>query len=158
HVLVRSLRIEAALRNEIPIEQLRPLPCLHVARAFARDIVDALASCSRTASADLLVHRTPTLLAIARAPKPSRSPTSTSLILGAALRNEIPIEQLRPLACLHVARAFARDIVDALASCSRTACADLLVHMTPTLLAIAREQKPSRSRTRISLILGAVGA
>jgi hypothetical protein len=30
--------------------------------------------------------------------------------------------------------------------------------MTPTLLAIAREQKPSRSRTRISLILGAVGA
>ena len=81
-----------------------------------------------------------------------------SLRIEAALRNEIPIEQLRPLACLHVARAFARDIVDALASCSRTAFADLLVHMTPTLLAIAREQKPSRSRTRISLILGAVGA
>src|SRR5690606_23574380 len=69
HVLVRSLRIEAALRNEIPIEQLRPLACLHVARAFARDIVDALASCSRTAFADLLVHMTPTLLAIAREQK-----------------------------------------------------------------------------------------
>src|SRR5690606_13728909 len=81
-----------------------------------------------------------------------------SLRFEAALRNEIPIEQLRPLACLHVARAFARDIVDGLASCSRTAFADLLVHMTPTLLAIAREQKPSRWRTRISLILGAVGA
>src|SRR5690606_36911458 len=81
-----------------------------------------------------------------------------SLRIEAALRNEIPIEQLRPLACLHVPRAFARDIVDALASCSRIAFADFLVHMTPTLLAIAREQKPSRSRTRISLILGAVGA
>jgi len=44
HVLVRSLRIQAALDNEIPLEQLRPLACLHVARAFARDIIDALAA------------------------------------------------------------------------------------------------------------------
>jgi IS4 transposase len=28
HVLVRSLRIQAALDNEIPLEQLRPLACL----------------------------------------------------------------------------------------------------------------------------------
>jgi hypothetical protein len=44
HVLVRSVRIQAALANEIPLEELRPLACLHVARAFARDLVDALAS------------------------------------------------------------------------------------------------------------------
>jgi len=44
HVLVRSLRIQAALDNEIPLEQLRPLACLHIARAFARDTIDALAA------------------------------------------------------------------------------------------------------------------
>jgi len=49
HVLVSSLRIQAALDNEIPLEQLRPLACLHVARAFARDIIDALAASTRCA-------------------------------------------------------------------------------------------------------------
>jgi hypothetical protein len=46
HAMVRSVRIQAALANEIPLEELRPRACLHVARAYAREIVDALASAS----------------------------------------------------------------------------------------------------------------
>jgi hypothetical protein len=37
HALVRSVRIQAALANEIPLEELRPLASLHVVRAYARD-------------------------------------------------------------------------------------------------------------------------
>jgi hypothetical protein len=73
HVLVRSLRIQAALANEIPLEQLRPLACLHVARAFARDIVDALASLSHEVWTSTTRTVTAALLALARELKPSRS-------------------------------------------------------------------------------------
>ena len=81
-----------------------------------------------------------------------------SLRIQAALDNEIPLEQLRPLACLHVARAFVREIVDALAA--TTACAWARVSQTVglALAQLARELKPSRSRPRIALNLGAVGA
>lgn len=81
-----------------------------------------------------------------------------SLRIQAALDNEIPLEQLRPLACLHVARAFARDIIDALAA--PTTCAWRRVsHAVGLALAqLARELKPTRSRPRIALNLGAVGA
>jgi hypothetical protein len=41
--------MQAALANEIPLEELRPLACLHVVRAHARDLVDALAEATRTA-------------------------------------------------------------------------------------------------------------
>src|SRR5690606_19956954 len=73
-----------------------------------------------------------------------------SLRIHAALEIHVPIEQLRPLACLHVARAFARDIVDALASPSRSVFARMLMALTPVLLVVAREEKTSRSRRRIS--------
>lgn len=81
-----------------------------------------------------------------------------SLRIQAALDNEIPLEQLRPLACLHVARAFARDIVDALAA--TTTCAWIRVSQAIgiALVLLARELKPSRSRPRIALDLGAIGA
>jgi hypothetical protein len=81
-----------------------------------------------------------------------------SLRIQAALANEIPLEQLRPLACLHVARAFAREIVDALASLSHEAWARATRAISAALLAIARELKPSRSRPRVALALGAPGA
>jgi hypothetical protein len=81
-----------------------------------------------------------------------------SLRIQSALKTQTPIEQLRPLACLHVARAFARDIVDALASPCRAAFARLLTALTPALLVVAREEKTSRSRRRIPINLGAVGA
>jgi len=41
--------IQAALANEIPLEQLRPLACLHVVRVYARELVDALIAPTRAA-------------------------------------------------------------------------------------------------------------
>jgi hypothetical protein len=81
-----------------------------------------------------------------------------SLRIQAALDNEIPLEQLRPLACLHVARAFSRDIIDALAA--TTSCAWFRVSHAVglALVQLARELRPSRSRPRIALNLGAIGA
>jgi Transposase DDE domain len=81
-----------------------------------------------------------------------------SIRIQAALANEIPLEQLRPLACLHVMRAYARDVVDALASSSRAVWAATITAVGATLIGIARELKPSRSRQRIALKLGAIGA
>ena len=37
HVLIRPLRIVAALRHDVPLEQLRRLACAHLARAFASE-------------------------------------------------------------------------------------------------------------------------
>ena len=81
-----------------------------------------------------------------------------SLRIQAALDNEIPLEQLRPLACLHVARAFARDIIDALAAPTTHAWIRVSQAVGRALAQLARELKPSRSRPRIALNLGAVGA
>jgi Transposase DDE domain len=81
-----------------------------------------------------------------------------SLRIQAALDNEIPLEQLRPLACLHIARAFARDIIDALAAATCCAWARVSHAVGLALALAARELKPSRSRPRIALNLGAVGA
>jgi len=81
-----------------------------------------------------------------------------SLRIQAALDNEIPLEQLRPLACLHVARAFARDIIDALAAATCSAWRRVAHAVGLALVQLARELKPSRSRPRIALNLGAIGA
>jgi putative transposase len=81
-----------------------------------------------------------------------------SLRIQAALDNEIPLEQLRPLACFHVVRAFARDIVDALAAQTSSAWSRVSHAVGHTLAQLARESKPSRSRPRIALNLGAIGA
>ena len=81
-----------------------------------------------------------------------------SLRIQAALDNEIPLEQLRPLACLHVARAFARDIIDALAATSSGAWIRVSQAVGLVLVQLARELRPSRSRPRIALNLGAIGA
>lgn len=81
-----------------------------------------------------------------------------SLRIQAALDNEIPLEQLRPLACLHVARAFARDIIDALAAPTSRAWIGVSQAVGRAIAQLARELKPSRSRPRIALNLGAVGA
>jgi hypothetical protein len=81
-----------------------------------------------------------------------------SLRIQAALDNEIPLEQLRPLACLHVARAFARDIIDALAAPTTCAWRRVSLAVGLALAQLARELKPTRSRPRIALNLGAVGA
>lgn len=81
-----------------------------------------------------------------------------SLRIQTALANEIPLEQLRPLACLHVARAYARDLVDALAAAARPTWIRVVRVVGEALAIIARELKPSRSRQRIALKMGAIGA
>jgi hypothetical protein len=81
-----------------------------------------------------------------------------SLRIQAAFDNEIPLEQLRPLACFHVARAFARDIIDALAAATCCAWGRVSRAVGLALARLARELKPSKSRPRIALNLGAVGA
>jgi Transposase DDE domain len=84
HVVVRSLRVQAALAHEIPLEQLRPLACLHVARAFAREIVDGLASVSAAVWSRTSAQVTQHLATLAREVKPSRSRQRIALLLGAA--------------------------------------------------------------------------
>lgn len=81
-----------------------------------------------------------------------------SVRIQAALANEIPLEQLRPLASLHVARAFARELVDGLASSTNATWHELLLTVGDVLVGLARELKPSRARHRIALKLGAIGA
>ncbi len=81
-----------------------------------------------------------------------------SVRIQAALANEIPLEQLRPLACLHVVRAYARELVDALAAPGREAWERVVSTVGSALVALARERRPSRSRQRIALKLGAIGA
>jgi hypothetical protein len=81
-----------------------------------------------------------------------------SVRIQTALANEVPLDELRPLASLHVARAYARDLVDALASARRDAWAQVLALLGADLVPFARERKPSRSRKRIGIKLGAVGA
>lgn len=81
-----------------------------------------------------------------------------SVRIHAALAHEIPLEQLRPLATLHVMRAYARDVVDALASTSAAVWTAVLTTVGAALADFAREKQCSRSRKRIGLKLGAIGA
>lgn len=81
-----------------------------------------------------------------------------SIRIQVALANEIPLDELRPLATLHVVRAYAREIVDAFATLSRAVWADVVTTLAPVLVALAQEHQPSRSRKRIGIKLGASGA
>jgi hypothetical protein len=81
-----------------------------------------------------------------------------SVRIQAALAHEIPLEQLRPLAALHVMRAYARDVVDALASQGAAAWSTVVTAVGTALADFAREKQCSRSRKRIGLKLGAIGA
>ncbi len=76
----------------------------------------------------------------------------------AALRTAIPLEQLRPLACAHLVRAFAGEVIVALFQPRRAAWRRLVVTLTDAIIGFAREVKPSRSRDRVARRLGAVGA
>ena len=81
-----------------------------------------------------------------------------SLRLVAALRHAVPLEQLRPLACAHLARAFAGELIAALFQPGRTAWRRVVATVTDAIVGFAREVKPSRSRDRVARRLGAVGA
>ncbi|HEX7668380.1 MAG TPA: IS4 family transposase [Polyangiaceae bacterium] len=81
-----------------------------------------------------------------------------SVRIQAALANEVPLEELRPLACLHMVRAHARDLVDALAASGHAAWQKVVSALGAALVPFARERHPSRSRQRIALKFGAIGA
>ena len=79
-----------------------------------------------------------------------------SLRVAAALQSQIPLEQLRPLACLHVVSAYASEIVDAMQR-GPSSWNRVLSDVLRDLVIVARERRPSRSRPRIALELGAGG-
>lgn len=81
-----------------------------------------------------------------------------SLRIQAALANEVPLTQLRPLACLRVAKAFAHDIIDSLLGTGPLSWPKLLLDIGEGFMLVALEKKPSRSRSRIPLQMGAFGA
>jgi hypothetical protein len=81
-----------------------------------------------------------------------------SVRLQAALASEIPLERLRPLAALRMVRSYTRELVDALASGSRARWSSVVDRLIVDLVPFAFELEPSRSRPRIPLQLGAVGA
>lgn len=81
-----------------------------------------------------------------------------SLRVQAALANEIPLTQLRPLACLRVAKTFARDIIDALVGSGPKEWLKVVADVGDAFMQLAREEKTSRSRPRIPLEMGAAGA
>jgi hypothetical protein len=79
-----------------------------------------------------------------------------SIRIQAALVHEIPLEQLRPLACLEIARAVAREIWSCVLG--PAVCKRLLRIVADSFGMLAREVRPSRSRPRIALKFRAVGA
>lgn len=81
-----------------------------------------------------------------------------SLRLVAAVRNAIPLEQLRPLACGHIVRAYAVELLDALFRPTRVVWRRVVEVVTDAIVHFAQEVRPSRSRDRIARLLGAVGA
>jgi len=80
-----------------------------------------------------------------------------SLRLIAALRHDVPLEQLRPLACRDFIRPYATVIVDALLDPDSDAWSRLVDVLTDGIVAFTRERKPSMSRPRIAASLGALG-
>ena len=80
-----------------------------------------------------------------------------SLRICAALRAHVPLTELRPLASLHLVRAFAVAAIDVLATHDLTAWHRLVESIAPLLVAVAHEATPSRSRPRIAFDLGALG-
>jgi hypothetical protein len=84
HALVRSLRIHAALRHDIDLHELRQLASLHVARAFARDIIDALVSPSLAKWSAACHAVADALMPFGHEPKPSRSRPRIGINLGAS--------------------------------------------------------------------------
>jgi len=81
-----------------------------------------------------------------------------SIRIVASISQQIPIEELRPLACAAIVKAFVRSIFDALLEPSTSALEKVNEVISGVIAYGARERSPSRSRARIALELGAVGA
>ena len=80
-----------------------------------------------------------------------------TLRLAAAAHQDVPVETLRPLATLHAVRPYVSTLVDALSRPRSVRLQNLLEDISATIIQLAHEPKPSRSRPRVALELGAVG-
>jgi len=83
HALVRSLRIAAALRHDVPLESIRPLGTLHSIRPFAQDLISALLSPIHGTWRTLVEHLMRCILLLAHELKPSKSRPRIAAQLGA---------------------------------------------------------------------------
>ena len=81
-----------------------------------------------------------------------------SIRIQAAISKQVPLSELRPLACLRTIKPYAQDIIDALTHSACSVFEQIVGIVSHTLIANARERAPSRSRPRIALELGAIGA
>ena len=84
HVLVRGLRVCAALRAGLPLTEIRPLAVMHLLRAYAVALVDLLAEHDLSAWHRLVERVTPLIVQMAHEPKPSRSRRRIAGRLGAS--------------------------------------------------------------------------
>ena len=84
HVLVRGLRVCAALRSGLPLTELRPLAVMHLLRAYAVALVDLLADHDLTGWHRIVERITPLIVQMAHEPKPSRSRRRIAGRLGAS--------------------------------------------------------------------------
>ena len=78
-----------------------------------------------------------------------------SLRVAGAYRREVPLDTLRPLACLHAVRPYATELVTAMGRPDDWQA--ITERIIDTMMVIAYEPKPSRSRPRIARNLGALG-
>lgn len=82
HTLVRSLRLDAALKHKLPLESLRPLAALHAIRPFATDLIHALVKRSIHTLNMLFKHLRHVIFTLAYQPKTSRSRPRVAASLG----------------------------------------------------------------------------
>jgi hypothetical protein len=75
----------------------------------------------------------------------------------AALRSGLPLTELRPLAALHLVRAYAVALIDLLATHDIARWHRAIERITPLIVEVAHEAISSRSRPRIADRLGASG-
>jgi len=81
-----------------------------------------------------------------------------SIRIATALSNDVPLHELRPLACLRMIRACAHTLAEALERQIPSGWRRLFETLSGHFVYFAREKQPSRSRPRIALNLGACGA
>ncbi len=84
HVLLRGLRVCAALRSGLPLTELRPLAVGHLLRAYAVVIVDLLADHDLTRWHRAVERITPLIVEMAHEAKSSRSRRRIAHRLGAS--------------------------------------------------------------------------
>ena len=81
-----------------------------------------------------------------------------SMRIASALRHEVPLEKIRPIASLHALRACAAELISAALAKDNDTWFRCCENLDRVLFNLALEKKPSRSRPRIAADLGACGA